>query len=65
VTIEKLISSLQALVEGGLPPGTFVYVPEKTRLNGACWRGAHTIKLGYDPHPISRPDPAPLVVYIS
>jgi hypothetical protein len=65
VSIDGLIGQLQALVDAGLPPGTTVYVPEKTRLNGAGWRSPRDISPGYDPHPISVPHPAPLVVYIS
>jgi hypothetical protein len=64
MTIEQLIGQLQALA-AELPAGTTVYVPEKTRLNGAGWCSPRTVEHGYDPHPISAPHPAPLVVYVS
>ena len=64
VSIEGLIRQLQDLVEAGLLPGTTVYVPEKTNLNGAGWCSPREVKPGFDPHPISAPYPAPLVVYI-
>lgn len=65
MTVETLISHLQALVDVGLPATTTVYVREKTNLNGAGWCSPRKVDPGYDPHPISAPYPAPLVVYIS
>lgn len=65
MTIETLIGQLQALIDLGLPPGTTVYVREKTNLNGAGWRSPREVKPGYDPYPVSAPYPAPMVVYIS
>jgi len=63
MTIEELIAQLQAAAAE--LPGATVYVPEKTRLNGAGWRSPRTVEPGCDPHPVSAPHPAPLVVYVS
>lgn len=65
MTIGALISQLQVLIDLGLPPGTTVYVREKTNLNGAGWCSPREVKPGYDPHPVSASYPAPLVVYVS
>lgn len=65
MSIERLIGQLQALIDVGLPPGTTVYVPEKTNRNGAGWRSPRKVEPGYDPHPIGADHPAPLVLYIS
>jgi hypothetical protein len=65
MSIEGLIRELQGLIGAGLPAGTTVYVREETALNGAGWVSPRQVCPGHDPHPISAPYPAPLVVYVS
>jgi len=65
VSIEILISQLQEFVDAGLPPGTTVYVREKTNLNGAGWCSPREVIAGYDPHPLSAANDGTLVVYVS
>jgi hypothetical protein len=65
VSIETLIGALQAHIDAGLPPGTTVYVPEKTKLNGAGWASPRYVRPGYDPHPLSAANDGTLVVYVS
>jgi len=60
--IEELVSKLQDVA--AVMPGATVYIPEKTRLNGAGWVSPRTIKPGYDPHPLSAANDGTLVVYI-
>jgi hypothetical protein len=65
MSIETLIAALQAHVDAGLPPGTTVYVREKTALNGAGWVSPRTLEPGFDPHPLSAANDGTLVVFIS
>lgn len=65
MSIEALIGVLQAHIDAGLPPGTTVYVREKTTLNGAGWVSPRYIRPGYDPHPLSAANDDSLVVYVT
>jgi hypothetical protein len=65
VSIETLIAALQGLIDAGLPPGSAVYVREKTSLNGAGWVSPRYIRPGWDPHPVSAANDGTLVVFIS
>lgn len=64
MSIDALIGQLQAYRELGLPGETIVYVPEKTRLNGADWCSPVSVYPGYDPHPLSAANDGTLVVYV-